>query len=718
MTSKSPDNPTSGEPTPKEQALESESSKPALNVSPPQECSESVDEEQQCPKVPCQQRRRRRCSELMEDCSDVLQEQPPPTGGTEHDHGAPVPRNEPTTTHAVHPVHHAERRTSELVESLTAIHTFQEELANPRRRSSILEDPNEKSYHPVSLKLYSPPIQRQRWGQRQILPRVNWGDLFFDLFYVAAAYNASNILTEAPSGEGCLYFLATFISVQHIWYMKMSYDARFVLQGDDVVHRTVEVLDLVILASVVLHIHPASVLSQTHDYVDMFGLSISLFCCWLVRFVKYIELCFFARGERELCYVMAVKECKIIAIGLGLYLAAAIIAGKDYFSSSNNSIDTYSDYDSQVHDDHRLLADFGTNYNATDDDGRSGTDYDDHYSSSSETAVLVNHVPIWLVLVVPIINYVIYFVRFVIIFPNDGSHKKYMVPMNVDFAIHRMGEWTMLMLGEPILSLLIEYVPDKSVGYLGTFYCSLVTVVLLQYLHFESMPHHADDHVLRRSKNRGMVFNLLSYAYSCSLIALGAAYTLFLQLFAIAEDETVYGNYDDDSHRILSPNASLFNTMIPGGEARAVRADSFRLLAATGDSAYSPEDLASRAANMFSIALAVFFFSLDGMSLMHVGFKHSQARCQCQKSKILNMKGLVILSLRAGVLLFVATLSQWKTDPEHLAALGLAATAIQVVFRKLGQLYLSRKMELQTDSERDGSLMEEMNELASVEEDA
>jgi hypothetical protein len=59
------------------------------------------------------------------------------------------------------------------------------------RRSSITPDPFEVSYHPGGFQLYRPPKQRQRWGQQQVLPRVNWGDLFFDLFYVAAAYNVS-----------------------------------------------------------------------------------------------------------------------------------------------------------------------------------------------------------------------------------------------------------------------------------------------------------------------------------------------------------------------------------------------------------------------------------------------------------------------------------------------------------------------------------------------
>ena len=34
--------------------------------------------------------------------------------------------------------------------------------------------------------LYSRPVQRQRWGEEQPHPHTNWGDTFFDLFYVAA----------------------------------------------------------------------------------------------------------------------------------------------------------------------------------------------------------------------------------------------------------------------------------------------------------------------------------------------------------------------------------------------------------------------------------------------------------------------------------------------------------------------------------------------------
>ena len=56
--------------------------------------------------------------------------------------------------------------------------------------------PFDVSYHPGALILYCPPKQRQRWGDSQVLPRVDFGDLFFDLFFVAAAYNVSDLVVE------------------------------------------------------------------------------------------------------------------------------------------------------------------------------------------------------------------------------------------------------------------------------------------------------------------------------------------------------------------------------------------------------------------------------------------------------------------------------------------------------------------------------------------
>jgi hypothetical protein len=254
--------------------------------------------------------------------------------------------------------------------------------------------------------------------------------------------------------------------------------------------------------------------------------------------------------------------------------------------------------------------------------------------------------------------------------------------MNVDFSIHRYGEWTMLMLGESILSLLIVDVPDEGTDYYATFYCSLLTVIFLQYLHFRSMPHAADDHAMRRSKNRGMGWVLFKYMYSCALVALGSAFTLFASSFSYEIDET------GTQHRKV-----MATTMMMGAQ------DDFssgRQLAGGGGGSVTREEfdrMEQTAAHLFSIALTIVFFGLDGMSFMSVGWEGCKARVHCTTTFKYNLKGLVLVLVRTGLLVFCATLSQWMTDPKVLAGTGLGITIGQIITRKLGMRYLNKKLE-------------------------
>ena len=114
--------------------------------------------------------------------------------------------------------------------------------------SSTLADlfarkPSMKAFPP----LWKRPVQRQKWGDTQIHPVVNWGDLFFDLFYVGAAYNLSYIIVYEPTQqEGLLYFLGAFLPVMILWMDKTFYDARF-FTHDDLLHRGFEILTLCFL---------------------------------------------------------------------------------------------------------------------------------------------------------------------------------------------------------------------------------------------------------------------------------------------------------------------------------------------------------------------------------------------------------------------------------------------------------------------------------------
>ena len=228
------------------------------------------------------------------------------------------------------------------------------------------------------------------------------------------------------------------------------------------------------------------------------------------------------------------------------------------------------------------------------------------------------------------------------------------VPMNIDFSIHRTSEWTMLMLGESILSLLIVDVPTENNDYFATFYCSLLTVVLLNILHFRSQPHLADQHASRRDKNAAIFWMFFQFLYSMALVGLGAAFTLFVIEFS----------YDD--HRRLGE-------AIDG-----------RLLAGGGAPKYDTEERQQRLAHLFSATLTTVFVSLDTMSFLHVGWKTSQDRCVCEHTKKKNVSGMILVVVRGGLHVFAATLSQWTTSPKQLAGIGLGITLVQLGIRKVG----------------------------------
>lgn len=120
-----------------------------------------------------------------------------------------------------------------------------------------------------------PPMQRQKWGDDYSLPHVNWGDLFFDLFYVGAAYNlGTNIKYDIDQpGLALLYFFGIFGAIlSSFWSAKMLYEARFVLP-EDFFHRAVEILHLCMLAMATQHIRPIKYMSNCREHQEMF-----LFC--------------------------------------------------------------------------------------------------------------------------------------------------------------------------------------------------------------------------------------------------------------------------------------------------------------------------------------------------------------------------------------------------------------------------------------------------------
>jgi hypothetical protein len=181
--------------------------------------------------------------------------------------------------------------------------------------------------------------------------------------------------------------------------------------------------------------------------------------------------------------------------------------------------------------------------------------------------------------------------------------------MNISFVIHRYGEWTMLMLGESVLSLLIVDVTEGS-SYYKTFFSGIISITLLgkkaipvvswsyvsrflthlifllEFLHFRSQPHSPDDHAMRRKKEAGILFTILMQIYSTALIVLGTAYKMLLY-------EYVY-EAGDSGKRMLFP---VFSRLLAGSSG--------------DDDRFTTEDRRQKVAHFFCASMAIMYVHHD-----------------------------------------------------------------------------------------------------------
>jgi hypothetical protein len=251
--------------------------------------------------------------------------------------------------------------------------------------------------------------------------------------------------------------------------------------------------------------------------------------------------------------------------------------------------------------------------------------------------------------------------------------------VNIDFSIHRQGDWILLLLGESVLSLLIvnaEGLNARGIfngwgSFLKTFYCGMIAVCLLQMLHFRSQPHDAHAHALRRSKNAGILFFRFFEVYSAALFGVGAGYKLLM--YGVAKEV--------DSRRLFS--------FLPTD----------RWLAGEGDDyGCSPngDEKKQMAAHLFSVSLGLVFLCLDAMNIAHTGLKKQVRKCEKEKTcpttgdtkMQYNLKGILFALIpRVGLMIFTFTLSQWQTKPLRLAEIGCGVVACQLANRILGNIF-------------------------------
>jgi len=228
------------------------------------------------------------------------------------------------------------------------------------------------------------------------------------------------------------------------------------------------------------------------------------------------------------------------------------------------------------------------------------------------------------------------------------------------------------MLGESVLSLLVVDIAEAR-GYYKVFLDGVISIVLLEYLHFQSQPSNPDQHAMRQSLWSSFIFYWCLPVYSFALLVLGTSYKMFLFEFLYMEldgnDE--YANVDS-GHRVRRNILSQWDERwLAGGSSAALR--------------FTADNRQIRIAHFFCGSLAVVFCCLDVMSLTHKGFVEKWKQCDCNdSSKTQKYLGLFLVLLRVAVLVIVATLSQYETKPDDLALIGLFSVVAQLLLRAFG----------------------------------
>lgn len=499
---------------------------------------------------------------------------------------------------------------------------------------------------------YAPPVQRQRWGADQSLPHVNWGDLFFDLFYVAAAYNLGGMLMSALTPQdwprGLIYYVGIFGPLYTTWETATYYESRYTKV--DYAHRLFDIIRYVFVSTAVLHIKPLNLLADPRSLEALIFVS-AILTESIMHLGLNMELYYKGRGDRAAIRNHTWTKIKYQLLPtIFMYTAAVIVAAVQFAHVPANEKSEYGNY--------RYLAEEG-------------------YETSGPRWTLTD-LPLTLTALAYLLN--IFHTTWRKMRATSGKHgdiRTRFVPNNIQYMIHRYGEWIMLMVGESILSLLIVETAESRNYYIITTF-GVLTVILLHILKVESDPSHAEDHALWGNLRNAMSYGYLLQILSMALVAFGICFKIFLK-------DVVKEEKQQDAVEEYDPSA------------KAVEGYG-RMLAPSGNTSDEA------AAALFTAALSFVLMSLELMLLTHNGLKkairrlyHEQVETdddenvQSTRRDKLNIPIVIIAIVKIATIMFAITLNQWTSDPAILTLCGFGIVFIMALTRLLGWAFIHHK---------------------------
>lgn len=467
---------------------------------------------------------------------------------------------------------------------------------------------------------HEPIKQRHKWDEPQAMPHVKWVDLFHDLFFVGMAYNLGNLVLGVwATPVSILYFVGLYFPCAISWNSKMYFDSRFEV-GNSLYQKFLLVIELCLLSSEIVHIQELDKMRNPSKYINMFAFSLATFLHRILGSLRSLEVYFQSSSTLE-GKSAAILDLKFGMVPTLLCLSAAVVSGIPFFRIDDFELDH-----------HRHLAEETT----------SGI-----YS--------FNDIPIILLLFSYISYQTAVFFQVIIFFPKNGKHKKLIAPMNVEYSIHRNGEWIMLMLGETVLSLLIVHVPSGIKEYYATFFFAIISAVLMQFLHFQSEPCHPEHHAIRRHKNAGFMYTTCNQLYSAALVAIGFSYKMMLTMFnveVISSEETSSSTIESDNfHRKLAGGGGVVSSM-------------------------ENEKRQSRVAIFFCVSMVLALVFLDLMSLAHKSAGENTLSHRAWSSTKKKLFAATVVKILA--IMFIGLTELITNEPVHLALIGFGVLIVSV----------------------------------------
>ena len=407
---------------------------------------------------------------------------------------------------------------------------------------------------------YAAPKQSITWkeasSENPETRHVEWGDLFFDLVFVAATFKLGLVLTYdlVPSHDyynvktGVFDFCALIIQFFMAWNIRTQFSARF--ETNDFFHAALHSAQTFAIAIAVMFI-PSKVDAQGHDMGYQFrhdplfarGISAALLIYHVLVGVAYFEVwrvldiplnssnysgsSKWRRDEKD-HRTNWIKESTEGAKFLGgiqvcIALMFVVCYGVTLVRTSlTNKINTDGEYD---------------------------------------FSIFVSWT--WLLAFVILNGWNLFFACYLAMKDKAEVHK-YDVALDVKFLIHRFGEWTMLILGESFLSL--TTIVDVKKGMAIVLFCiSICTIFILFYSVVNVLKERPSVNLFNRSR----------VATSCHVIMVTFVLPLSLVMSAIGAKSLL----------------SLFNMELSSDDHPAI--------------------------SMYCYSVAAFFFFVSMMSVLH-----------------------------------------------------------------------------------------------------